>query len=79
MSNGKGIANFEIEKTIKYSENEHLKKKFVGVFLLNHTNKFININQLLKNKQMRYGFLISNTNRSDQPGTHWWSILDIQP
>ena len=26
---------------------------------------------------MRYGVLISNTNRSDKAGMHWWSILDF--
>ena len=28
---------------------------------------------------MRYGFLISNTDRSEQPGTRWWSTLGIHP
>ena len=33
----------------------------------------------MKNEQMKYGFLISNIDRSDKPGTHWCSILDIHP
>ena len=28
-------------------------------------------------KGKKYPFLIGNTDRSDKPGTHWWSILDI--
>ena len=28
-------------------------------------------------KGKKYPFLIANTDRSDKPGTHWWSILDI--
>ena len=28
---------------------------------------------------MRYSFLVLNTDRSDKPGRHWWSILDIHP
>ena len=64
MSNEKGITNFEIEKIIKNSEKEHLQKIFVGVFWLNHINRFIKIHQLVKNKQIRCGFLISDIDRS---------------
>ena len=28
-------------------------------------------------KGKKYPFLIADTDRSDKPGTHWWSILDI--
>ena len=28
-------------------------------------------------KGKKYPFLIAKTDRSDKPGTHWWSILDI--
>ena len=27
----------------------------------------------------KYPFIISNTDRSDKNGTHWWSILNISP
>ena len=27
----------------------------------------------------KYLFIISNTNRSDEDGSHWWSILNISP
>ena len=27
----------------------------------------------------KYPFLISNMDRSDQGGTHWWSIMNISP
>ena len=27
----------------------------------------------------KYRFLISSTDRSDQVGTHWWSIMNILP
>ena len=27
----------------------------------------------------KYPFIISNTDRSDESGTHWWSILNISP
>ena len=27
--------------------------------------------------EIKHPFIISNTVREDQPGTHWWSILNI--
>ena len=27
----------------------------------------------------KYPFIISNTDRSDEGSTHWWSILNISP
>ena len=27
----------------------------------------------------KYPFIIANTDASDKPGVHWWSILDIEP
>ena len=26
----------------------------------------------------KYPFIITNTDSSDKPGVHWWSILDIE-
>ena len=46
------------------------------LFWSNHINTIINMHQLVKSKQIKYGSLISNTNRSDQPDTHWWNITD---
>lgn len=40
-------------------------------------NKFVMFARMMPGK--KYPFIISNTNRSDQPGTHWWSILNILP
>ena len=31
----------------------------------------------MKEKDAKYPFMISNTDRSDKDGTHWWSILDL--
>ena len=67
----KQVENFKIEKTIKNSENKHLKKSFCCFFLSSHINNFINILKLVKSKQIRNGFIISNTDRSDQPGVDW--------
>ena len=29
--------------------------------------------------EKKYPFMISNTNRKDPPGMHWWRILNIYP
>ena len=39
----KGISNFQIENAIDNIGDEDLNNNFVGVFLSNHMNKFINI------------------------------------
>ena len=33
----------------------------------------------MKEKDPKYPFMISNTDRSDKDGTHWWNILDLHP
>ena len=32
-----------------------------------------------KKKRGKYPFIIANTDSSSRGGTHWWSILDIEP
>ena len=34
---------------------------------------------MAKEKTKKYPFIIMNTDRSDKPGTHWWSFLDLHP
>lgn len=48
----------------------NILRKIVGDFLSNQINTLIIIDKLMKNKQMKYPYLISNTDRFDQPGTH---------
>ena len=33
----------------------------------------------MKKHNVKYSFIISNTDRSDKNGTHWWTILDLHP
>ena len=54
-------------------------KNFVGVFPANHINKFINFKSKIPEKTDKYPFLIANTDSLYKDGTHWWSILDIEP
>ena len=41
-------------------------------------NKFINHAAIISDKG-KYPFIIANTDASNKPGVHWWSILDIEP
>ena len=39
----------------------------------------MNSHSLIKEKNAKYPFMISNTERSNENGAHWWSILDSHP
>ena len=41
-------------------------------------NKFINHAAMIEDGG-KFPFIIANTDASDKPGVHWWSILDIEP
>ena len=75
----KGISNFQIESAIKNLNNDDLNENSVGVFPANHMSKFIDFKSLISEKKGKYPFLIANTDSSEKKGTHWWSILDIEP
>ena len=34
---------------------------------------------MMSEKKVKYPFLIANTDDSEKKGTHWWSILNIEP
>ena len=42
-------------------------------------NRFIEYKTMIFEKKGKYPFVIVNTDSSDKNGTHWWSILDIEP
>ena len=73
----RGISNFEMEKVFKETNNEDINKNFLGVFPSDKINKFIMFEKMMPGK--KHPFIISNTGRSDECGTHWWSILNISP
>ena len=75
----KGINNFQIENAIKNIGEDDLDDNFVGVFPSNHLNKFINHAAMISEKKGKYSFVIANTDSSEKDGTHWWSILRIEP
>ena len=71
-----GISNFEIEKIIDEIDDD-LKSNFVGTFPSNQTFRFLNFTELVKEKSVLYPFMIMDTDRSGNKGTHWWSFLEI--
>ena len=74
-----GISNEEVIKFFENVEDNDIKENFVGVFPSNYINKFISFHEMAKEKTKKYPFIIINANRSDKPGTHWWSFLDLHP
>ena len=73
----KGISNFEIEPVFKEINSDDLNENFLAVFPSDKINKFIMFERMMPGK--KYPFIISNADRSDKNGTHWWSILNISP
>ena len=70
------ISNFTIEKFVNEIVDE-LKNNFIGVFPSNRTVKFLKITEMVKNNKTKYPFMIMNTDKAGQKGTHWWSFLEI--
>ena len=66
----KRITNFQIETALKNINDEDLNDNFVGVFPANEINRFIDYKLMISEKKGKY---------ADKGGTHWWSILDIEP
>ena len=73
-----GISNYQIKELLKKIGDEDLLENFVRVFPSNYMNKFINHAAMISDRG-KYPFIIANTDASDKPGVHWWSILDIEP
>ena len=73
----RGISDEEIERVFKDVNHSDLSENFLGVFPSDKISKFVMFEKIMHEKQ--YSFIISNTGRKDQPGTHWWSIWNISP
>ena len=74
-----GISNDEVVKFFENEKDDDLKENFVGVFPSNYINKFISFHQMAREKTKKYPFIIMNTDRANEQGTHWWSFLDLHP
>ena len=77
MTSRNGITNIEIEKFFDNEMNDDLKRNFMGVYLSDSIKKYIKFYDIIKEKRAKYQFAIFNTDRKNNPGTHWWSFLDI--
>ena len=75
----KGISNYQIHKFFKEEDNEELKKNYMGTFPIDSVTKYINIYEIIKHRDVKFPFAIFSTSKENEPGTHWWSFLDIQP
>ena len=42
-------------------------------------NKFVNRSAMIEEKKGKYPFIIVNTDANNKKGTHWWSILNMEP
>ena len=73
-----GISNIQIEEALQKINDPDVSSNFVGVFPSNYMNKFINHAAMIENSG-KFPFIIANTDDSSKSGTHWWSILDIEP
>ena len=74
-----GITNFQIEEAFKNINDNDINDNFVGFFLSNHMNKFINHASMISQKKGKYLFIVANTASSSKSRTHWWSVLNIEP
>ena len=75
----KRISNFQTEKALKDISDPDINDNFVGAFHANHMSRFIDYKRMISERKGKYPFTIANTDGSDKNGTHWWSILDIEP
>ena len=41
--------------------------------------QFVKFKKILKTEKAPYPFIIMNTSRKNEPGVHWWSVLNIDP
>ena len=73
-----GISNFQIEDAFKKIDDQDLLSNFVVVFPSNYMNTFINHAAMIKDSG-KFPSIIANTDDSNKSGTHWWSILDVEP
>ena len=73
-----GISNIQIEKAFRDLSDPDLLKNFVGVFPSDYLSKSVNHAAMI-NDSGKYPFIIGNTDDSKKDGTHWSSILDIEP
>ena len=75
----KGISNLEINKLFKNEENQDIKNKYMGLYSMNSITKYINVYEIILKRCAKYPFANFNADKHNEPGTHWWSFMDVLP
>ena len=75
----KELSNFQIDDFFKDEENADLKKDYMGTYSIDSITKYINFYEIIKQRNAKYPFAISNTDKENEPDVHWWSFMDIHP
>ena len=75
----KGLINFQIDEFFKNEENEDLKKNYMGTYSIDSITRYINFYEIIKRRNAKYPFTIFNTDQENEPGSQWWSFMDIHP
>ena len=49
------------------------------VYSIDSITRYINFCEIIKKRNGKYPFAIFNADKHNEPGTHWWSFMDIHP
>ena len=49
----------------------------MGVYSMDSITRYKNFYEIIKKRNVKCPFAIFNTDRHNEPGTHWWSFMDI--
>ena len=74
-----GILGNEFTKFIYNHGGDHMINEFVGVYASNEIDSFIPLAAEIRRRNHYLPFIILNTDRNDQEGTHWMSLLNFCP
>ena len=72
----RGISDVDTNRVFSSLNNDDVNVNFVGAFPSDKINKFISFGKIMNGRN--FSFLISNTDRLNKMGTHWWSVFDIE-
>ena len=75
----KGLSNFQIDNFFKDEEIEDIKNNYMGAYSIGSITKYINFYEIIKQRNAKYPFAIFDTDKENEPGFHWWSLMDIHP
>ena len=75
----KEISNIKIEKFFNDEQNEDFKKNYMGFYSMDSITRYINFYEIIKKRNAKYPFAAFYADRHNEPGTHWWSFMDIHP